>query len=170
MHFPPYHPFHTRPQPYLNIPVACFLTYILCKHNFIYLYDPNLSNRKYFTRVNGVDSKIGEIEIGVPQGSFLGPLLFLVFINDLSLAIKNSKTSLYADDTSIYLCPKGPSQLNKETNDDLDKLDEWLKANKLSLNAAKTRSMLFASQKKLNYLKCSNVRFDPKVGSKEIEI
>ena len=68
-----------------------------------------------------------------------------MLINDLSLAIKNSKTSMYAHDASIYRCSKDMSQLNKEINDDLEKLDEWLMGNKLSLNVAKTHSMLIAS-------------------------
>ena len=72
----------------------------------------------------------------MPQDSCLGPLLFLVYINDLSLAIKNSTTSMFADDTSIYRCSKDVHQLNREINEDLEKLDEWLMGNKLSLNVA----------------------------------
>ena len=60
-----------------------------------------LSNRKQFCRVSGADSKVNDETIGVPQGSCLGPLLFLIYINDLPLAITNSNASMYADDTSI---------------------------------------------------------------------
>ena len=60
----------------------------------------------------------------MPQASALDPLLFLVYIHDLSLAIKNSKASMYADDTSIYRCSKDIPQLNKEINEDLVKLYE----------------------------------------------
>ena len=86
------------------------------------------------------------------------------------LAIKSSITSLNADDTSIYLCSKDLSQHNKNINDDLDKLDDLLKGNKLSLNVAKTHSMPIASQRKHNSLRCSNIRFHTKIGGKEIEI
>ena len=86
-----------------------------------------LSNRKQYTRANGVDSKTEEIDIEVPQGSCLGPLLFLVYINDLSLVVKNSKATMYTDDTSIYRCYKDMSQLNREINE-VGKLDEWLMA------------------------------------------
>ena len=74
-----------------------------------------------------------EFEIRVPQGSCFEQLFFLVFINDLPLAIKNSKASLYADDASIFRCPKDRSQLNNEINDDLDRLEAWLKSSKLSV-------------------------------------
>ena len=129
---------------------------ILCKKLYLYgvqdrelaWFKSYLSNRKQFARVNGTDSKIEEIDIGVPQGSCLGPLLFLVYINDLPIAIKNSKTSRYADDTSIYRCSKDMPQLNKEINENLEKLDEWLIGNKLSLNVAKTHSVLIAFQQK----------------------
>ena len=100
-----------------------------------------LSNRKQFCRVNGVDSNIKKIDVGVPQGSCLCPLLFLVYINDLPCIAKNSKVSIYADDTSIYHSPKDITQLNKALNEELIRLDRWLKGNKLSLNVTKMRSM-----------------------------
>ena len=139
-------------------------------HEILAWFKSYLSNSKQFAQANGVESKIEEIDIGLPQGSCLGPLLFLVYINDLSLAIKNSKTSVYADDTSIYRCSKDLPQLNREINEDLEKLDEWLMGNKLSLNVAKTHSMLIASQQKHKSLAHSDIRFDPKIRENEIEI
>ena len=115
-------------------------------------------------------SKIEEIEIGVPQGSCLGLLLFLVFISDLPLAIKNSKTSLYFDDTSIYRCSRDMSQLNNAINDDLDRLEDWLKGNKLFLNVAETHSMLIASHNRHNSFMGSSIRFISRLGSNEVEI
>ena len=61
-----------------------------------------LSNRKQYCRINGVDSNINDINAGVLQGSCLGPLLFLVYINDLPCIVKNAKVSMYADDASTY--------------------------------------------------------------------
>ena len=96
-----------------------------------------LANRRQYCRVNGVDSNMENIKVGVPHGSCLGPLLFLVYINDLPCIIKNSKVSMYADDTSLYHLSKDISQLNGAINEDLGKLDRWLKGNKLSLKVTK---------------------------------
>ena len=104
-----------------------------------------LSNRVQYCRVNGVHSQIENIDIGVPQGSCFSPLLFLVYINDLPRAVKNSTTSMYVDDTSLCFKSKDLSQLNEASNEDLSCLDAWLISNKLSLNVAKTQSMLVST-------------------------
>ena len=72
-----------------------------------------LSTRKQYTRVNGVDSSIQELKIGVPQGSCLGPLLFLIYINDLPRALKISRMSMFADDTCLYHQSSDISLLNE---------------------------------------------------------
>ena len=88
-----------------------------------------------------MNSNISDINIGVPQGSCLGPLLFLVNMDDLPCIVKNSKVSMFADDTSIYHSSKNITQLNTALNEELRRLDRWLQGNKLSLNVAKTLSM-----------------------------
>ena len=112
---------------------------------------------------NGVDSQIENIDIGVPQGSCFGPILFLVYINDLLRAVKNSVTSMYADDTSLCFKSKDLSQLNETLNDDLPHLDTWLISNKLSLNLAKTQSMLVSAKAKRNALDKSNQNLQVKL-------
>ena len=107
-----------------------------------------LSNRKQYCRINGVDSNINDINVGVPQWSCLGPLLFLVYINDLPCIIKIFKVSMYADDTSIYHSFKDIMQLNAALNEELRRLDRWLQGNKLSMNVTKTRSMLITTKKR----------------------
>ena len=96
-----------------------------------------LSNRSQFTRVNCVDSKVQNIDIGVPQGSCLGPLLFLLYINDLPKITNNAKVYMYADDTSLSLQNHSMSQLNRALNQDLLALDKWLRGNKLLLTLLK---------------------------------
>ena len=129
-----------------------------------------LSNRVQYCRVNGVDSQIENIDIGVPQGSCLGSLLFLVYIIDLPRAVKNSTISMYADDTSLCFKSKDLSRLNEALNEDLSCLDAWLINNKLSLNVAKTQSMLVSTKVKRETLDRSSQHLQVKINGTELEV
>ena len=93
--------------------------------------------------IYGVDSALREIKYGVPQGSVLGPLLFLIYINDLHFAIKYSTTHHFADDTNFLYVSKSLKKIQKYMNLDLRFVCNWLKANKISLNASKTEMLVF---------------------------
>ena len=110
-----------------------------------------LSDRKQYTSLNGVDSDIKHISCGVPQGSVLGLLLFLLYINDLPNISSKLKFFLFADDTNIYFECKDLKNLEKIMNFELKKLYEWLCINRLSLNISKTKFVIFHAPNKPKY-------------------
>ena len=100
-------------------------------------------------KVNGKLSRFENVTCGVAQGSCLGPLLFILYINDLPLSLKHSQVNMYADDTSISFSANSIPVINERVNEDPDSLKTWLAANKLSLNVAKTHSLIIGSGQKL---------------------
>ena len=105
-----------------------------------------LNHRKQYVTIDDTDSKIKTIKHGVPQGSVLGPLLFLIYINDLHICIKNSTTRHFADDTNLLYIINGKRRNRnklRKLNIDLEALDHWLPANKISLNSTKTEVLFF---------------------------
>ncbi|MEO2220739.1 MAG: reverse transcriptase family protein, partial [Nitrosopumilus sp.] len=111
-----------------------------------------LTDRQQYVCINGFDSKPLTMKYGVPQGSVLGPLLFLIYINDLHKAIKHSTTLHFADDTNLLATNESIKKLQKQVNLDLRFLCKWLRANKISLNASKTELLLFRHpNKSINY-------------------
>ena len=115
-----------------------------------------LTNRKQYSSINGYDSTPQDITHGVPQGSVLGPLLFILFINDLHTSVKTSNVHYFADDTNLLFINKSLKMINKLINHSLALLVQWLQANKISLNTSKTELVLFrpkgnAITKNLNF-------------------
>ena len=115
-----------------------------------------LSDRKQFVSINGFDSEVQNVTCGVPQGSSLGPLLFLLYINDLRLCLSDTGCGHFADDTFIVFNSKKPKTIESVINYELKKVTKWLRLNKLSLNAAKTEVIFFRSKRHpLDYNKIS---------------
>jgi hypothetical protein len=106
-----------------------------------------LSEREQFVCINGAESSMQKIICGVPQGSVIGPLLFLLFINDLPNA-NECLTLLFADDTTFQLSGVNLDILYEKANFELDKASVWFKANKLTLNIKKKYNACY-SQKKM---------------------
>ena len=111
-----------------------------------------LTNRKQYVSIDGFDSTIKNVTCGVPQGSSLGPLLFLIYINDFRLCLDKTSSGHFADDTFIIYNSKNPKTLETVMNHELKLMTKWLRLNKLSLNASKTELIFFHSQRhKLDY-------------------
>ena len=106
-------------------------------------FESYLDKRTQYVSIDGVNSSEKSITSGVPQGSILGPLLFLIYINDLNNCINHATTYHYADDTNLLLIDKSLKKLNQHANHDLASLVNWLRSNKISLNAKKTELILF---------------------------
>ena len=102
-----------------------------------------LSNRRQYVVIGEEKSRELPVTCGVPQGSVLGPKLFLLYINDITNVTNLMKFILFADDTTILCSDKNSDQLIKTINEELDRLYNWFSANKLSLNVSKTNYLLF---------------------------
>ena len=113
-------------------------------------FESYLENRTQCCSVNGKLSDRQKIEYGVPQGSILGPLLFIIYMNDLPLFVTNAQINMYADDTSLYNNIKSVSEIKDNLIPAFLKICDWLRSNKLSLNTLKTEFMVIGSQNKLN--------------------
>ena len=92
--------------------------------------------------INGVESTLNVVEREGPQGSILGPLLFLVFINDLSRSTSFFNFVMYADDTSLVVTSKKLSELVLQANHEIVKVTAWFSSNKLMINERKTKYMI----------------------------
>jgi hypothetical protein len=102
-----------------------------------------LSNRCQYTFLNNTESDSRIISCGVPQGSILGPLLFLVYVNDIKNAIHIGDPILFADDTNILYTHNNLDALSRITNVELEQVSQWFICNKLSINTSKTKFMVF---------------------------
>ena len=109
-----------------------------------------LTNRMQYVSTNNIPSDLLKVNFGVPQGSVLGPLLFLVYINDLHNSIRFSSPFHFSDDTGLLNIQDSMHAINRTLNKDLRELSFWLNANKIARNVAKTETILFKTRNK-NY-------------------
>jgi hypothetical protein len=125
-----------------------------------YLYE-----RKQYSTVNNTNSDVMQITCGVPQGSILGPLLFLIYINDIHTVTKHGRPILFADDTNLIYSHTNLQSLCALVNAELDMISNWFAANRLSINTTKTKYILFHSPNR-QHLACPSAI---KIGGQALE-
>ena len=103
-----------------------------------------LANRKQYVCCEGFTSPLSDVKIGIPQGSVLGPILFLIYINDLANC-SNLDTTLYADDCVLTISHKNTKSLQINLDNEFVKISAWLKHNQLYLNTNKTKFLYFTN-------------------------
>ena len=118
-----------------------------------------LENRSQIVNVNGTHSDVHNIMCGVPQGSLLGPLLYLCHSNDMEMAVK-CKLILYADDSIIMVSHKDPKYIEAKLEKELNSVNSWLIENKLSLHPGKCESILFGSKRKCKKITNFSVKYN----------
>ncbi len=131
------------------------LEYYSIKDNELKLFNIYRTDSKRFVDIQGTKSEMLEIKTGVPQGSVLGPLLFIIYMNDISVANKLFKLIIYADDSTLtsILCAFNLNNDNNNSdkiNSELNNISNWLKLNKLSLNTTKSKCMVFIGPKSVS--------------------
>ena len=139
---------HPPPYSYLNHKIPFKKLHFLgFSQKSVKLIENYLTNRSQRTKANNIISDSHPITCGVPQGSVLGPLLFLTYINDFGHCLEKLEVQHYADDTVIFH-PHYPQDLDTSDiiNHDLENVRKWCIGNKLSLNAKKTKMVTFTTR------------------------
>ena len=121
--------------------------------NFLNFLIKFLSDREYFVSVNGIKSTNKSVKIGVPQGSTLGPLLFLIYVNDMANSSDILKFSQFADDSTATHSSRKLRDTISIIETEFEKILNWLATNKLIINLKKTHIMLFTNKKRPNEVK-----------------
>ena len=112
-------------------------------------FENYLTHRKQTVQLKTEQSEERPVNCGVPQESILGPLLFILYVNDLPKVCSKTQVILYADDTAILCKGKNIAQIQNTLNSEMSLCSDWFTQNKLHLNVSKTKSMLFGTSQRL---------------------
>ena len=137
--------------------LCCKLTSLGLSNSSTAWFENYLSGRTQVTKIGNHLSDPGQVSCGVPQGSILGPLLFIIYINSLPNVIDNCETFLYADDTAIIATGSSDAEITDKLNNAMHSASTWLDNNKLSLNTGKTKCMFIGTSNKLSKANFSNI-------------
>ena len=110
-------------------------------------FESHLSNRKQYVSIRNCNSSMSNITFCVPQGSVLGPVLFLLYINHMYRSSNQKHFVHFADDTTVFSLDRDINNVHATVNRELVGVNNWLKANRLSLNVSKTSYMIISNQK-----------------------
>ena len=119
------------------------------RENSLKWFRSYLENRKQLVKYNIQTSSLQDINLSVPQGSLLGPTLFNIYINDITLSLNKLKSVLYADDSCFYLSHTNISTATNIINSELETLGSWFSSNRLTLNYEKSHFVLFSRKKRI---------------------
>ena len=136
--------------------ISCKLPYFGADQATIKWFQSYLTDRTQRCNVNGNLSTASTVNCGVPQGSILAPLLFLMHINDLRNCLWDAATRMFADDTNITSSAKTVADLKLAVTSEIKNLTCWLRANRFTLNVAKTELMIIGSRQRLN-IQCKEI-------------
>ena len=125
---------------------------LICRTNAHQWFKSYLENRTQMCSINGSLFQSCLLSRGVPQGTILGPLLFLLYTNDLPNCLSNCEPRMYADDTHLTYAGDNADNIQLHLNQDLENVHNWLRANNLILNMTKTEFMLIGSRQRLSTL------------------
>jgi hypothetical protein len=115
------------------------------------LFNSYMTNRTQQVQIGNTLSNKCPVKYGVPQSSILGPLLFILYINDLPLSISNCNTDMYADDFTIHIFGKNISAIQTKVQEDLNRIELWCKDNNMFINCSKTKCMTVGTRQKLAF-------------------
>ena len=141
-----------------------------CTSTSVKWFTSYLQDRKQATAFRGTISESKPVSVGVPQGSILGPLMFILFMNDLPLASPGSNLDMYADDTTMTATGGTTVELEQKLNSQLKPVHKWCSQNKMVINSEKTKAMLLTTAQKRSRLTPSQCQLDIKLGESKLGV